>query len=146
MMTLPASNIELPSDEWVLDNFAVRPTRSVQSVCFKGMLTHKASKQYGAVCNDGQGGEAIFEWYSDDQEFKTLWDKFVADCGMTEEEVIQLFVEEMIQQQNFNSIIGTVVRTEGGDKIFRQSVEALRGQVEGQYWDKKTKNWVSLNG
>lgn len=144
-MILPATNVELPG-EWVLRKFHMRPSYSEGSINFKGLMVHKSSGEWGAIFNDGRGGESRFKWYlHGEDDFKPLWDKFVADCGLTEEELIQLFVEEMIQQQNFNNIIGTVVRTDDGDKIFRKSSEELYGEVQGKYWNRKIKNWVSLN-
>lgn len=146
-MILPATAVEIPSDEWVLRDFRVRPSYSEGGINFKGILAHKPSKQYAEVSNGGRGRKSTFGWYKGDEgDYKNLLAEFVADCGMEQEEVIQLFVEEMIQQQNFSNIVGTVVRTDAGDMISRKSPEELRGQVEGKYWDRKAKNWVPLNG
>lgn len=146
-MILPATNVELPG-EWALREFRVRPSSSEGSVSFEGMMVHKPSGQGGAVSNSGRDGKPHFDWYTHGPEkFKPLWEKFVADCAMEEEEVIQLFVEEIIQQNYFNSIVGTVVRTDDGGKIFsKSSPEELRGEVQGEYWYHKGKKWVPLNG
>lgn len=144
-MILPATNVKLPG-QWALREFRTRPSSSEGIVKFEGMMVHKPSGQSGAVSNSGQGDKPHFDWYAyGSNNFKLFWEKFVADCGMEEEEVIQLFVDEIIQQNKFNSIAGTVVRTDDGDKIFDKSPEELRGEVQGKYWYHRGKRWVSLN-
>ena len=106
------------------------------------------------------------------REVQAKWNEFVADClpalqasvanspyewqrglydspsSMDEESVINLFVEEMQNQGDLSRKRGVIVRTPDSRDAFshysKATPEMLMGKVVGEFWDKKTKNWVSL--
>lgn len=105
-------------------------------------------------------------------EVQAIWKQFVIDClpalresvqgtpyenegwyqepsAMDDESVVDLFVTEMQGQQDLSRKRGVIVRKPDGEKgVYSQyskaTPEQLAGKVAGEFWDKKTKNWVAL--
>lgn len=80
-------------------------------------------------------------------EYKTDW--YLEPSSMDDESVVDLFVAEMQNQQDLSRKRGVIVRNPDGDKgVFTQypkaTPEQLIGKVKGEFWDKKSKNWVAL--
>ncbi|MBC9704878.1 MAG: hypothetical protein H9W81_07860 [Enterococcus sp.] len=173
-MLLPVTNVELPSDEWKIQGYKENKDFSEETICYKATLTHLPTKVKFYISNEGHGGSDMMDWdhrLPKAKEAYDAWKKFVKDCApvlqasvndSTEEwmrglyddadnidhdSVIGLFVEEAANQQMLSRKRGTVVRTEptsGAFKIYKHTPEVLMGRVQGEYWDKATKNWVSL--
>lgn len=106
------------------------------------------------------------------REVQAIWQQFIIDAlpalresvqdtpyanegwyqepsAMDDESVVDLFVTEMQNQQDLSRKKGVIVRTpkcEKGTYIqYKDSTpERLAGKVAGEFWDKKTKNWVAL--
>jgi hypothetical protein len=80
-------------------------------------------------------------------DYKADW--YLTPSHMDDESVVDLFVVEMQNQQDLSRKRGVIVRKPDGEKgtfvqYMKATPEALAGKVQGEFWDKKTKNWVAL--
>lgn len=68
--------------------------------------------------------------------------------GMDSDSVIGLFTAELDNQGMLSRKRGTVVRTPESKSSFaiysNYTPEQMAGQVVGEWWDKKVKNWVTI--
>lgn len=106
------------------------------------------------------------------REVQAIWEQFVHDClpalqasvadsphewardlyqnhsSMDEESVVDLLVTEAAAQKDLSRKRGLIVRTPKSNDTFdiysNATPEMLAGKVQGEYWDKKAKNWVAL--
>lgn len=173
-MTLPITNVVLPSDEWKMQSFKENKSFSEETVCYKAVLVHLPTKFKFYVSNEGHGGSDMMDWDRRDpnaQKALAAWKQFVKDCiPMLQESVndsdeewlrglydnvetvedgtiLGYFVDELSNQQTLSRKRGTVVRTDPNSdnfSIYNRTPEQLMGRIAGEYWDKKTKNWVAL--
>lgn len=171
---LPVTCIELPSDEWEMRSFKQNLSFSEETLCFRAVIVHLPTKTKMEVSNEGHGGSDNVLWDQRQpkvHEAMAAWEQFVEDCtpalqasvaddpndwvrtiwdnGASEESVIGLFTNELSNQQMLSRKRGVVVRKQPNDIAFdiyskATSPEQLAGKVAGEYWDKKTKNWVAL--
>lgn len=185
--TFPATDILMPSDEWVMGSLKINRAFSEETTCFQAKMTHVPTKRSFYIKNDGRGGGNMYDGdpkKSRDERNALFsdWSLFVASCkdalkqsvaheseewlrtlydnkdytgqefsGMESDSVISLFLNEMDNQGMFSRKRGLVVRTPESWKVGSFSVYSnttpadLAGKVaDGEYWDKKAKNWVSL--
>lgn len=172
--TLPVTGIELPSDEWEMRNYKQNLAFSEETLCFTATIVHLPTKTKMEARNDGHGGADFIFWDQTQpkvQEAQIAWKQFIADCtpvmqasvandpnewvrgiydnGASEESVIGLFTNELSNQKMLSGKRGLVIRKNPTDDeytVYRPGVtlEQLAGKVAGEYWDKKTKNWVAL--
>lgn len=173
-MTLPLTNVVLPSDEWKMQSFMENKAFSYETTCYKAVLVHLPTKFKFYVSNEGHGGSDMMDWDHRDPNAKEAldaWKQFVKDCipvlqaSVADEEeewirnlydntetvedgsILAFFVEELINQKSLSRKRGTVVRKDPNSDIFdiyNGTPEQLKGRIVGEYWDKKAKNWVSL--
>lgn len=171
---LPVTCVELPSDEWEMRSYKQNLAFSEETLCFTANIVHLPTKTKMEVRNDGHGGSDFIFWDQSQpkvQEAMAAWKQFVKDCtpalqasvandpnewvrgiyddGASEESVIGLFTNELSNQKMLSGKRGLVVRKDPKAidfSIYRAGTtpEQLAGRVSGEYWDKKTKNWVAL--
>jgi hypothetical protein len=171
---LPITDIELPNGDWAMQNFKENRAFSEETTCFTATLVHLPSKYKMHVRNDGRGGADFIDGdyqHPKHREIQEVWKQFVLDATpalqasvadgpdwsrdlykepsfSNEESVIGLFVGEMQNQQSLSRKRGVIVRTPDSREAFshysKATPEMLMGKVVGEFWDKKTKNWVSL--
>lgn len=70
-----------------------------------------------------------------------------ADMRDRPDEVLDLFLIEAATQGDLSRKRGTVVRKQASDQefsIYKAKPEELKGRVQGEYWDKASKNWIAL--
>lgn len=102
-------------------------------------------EKFVAQCGDTlrKSVENGLDWQRD------LYNDFESsDPSMNSDSVIDLFVGEMDNQGALSRKRGTVVRTPESRSAFQvwsnYTPAQMAGNVVGEYWDKKVKNWVTI--